>query len=303
MARRGRHKGAFVKVQKNKAYFKRYQPKFRRRREGKTDYFARKRLCVQDKNKYNTPKYRLVVRITNKDIIAQVAYARLQGDVIICASYSHELPRYGITVGLTNYSAAYATGLLVGRRILQKFGLDSMYKGQLQVDGDEYYEADNDSDNEKSTFQCYLDTGLARTSTGARIFGVLKGAADAGLDIPHSCKRFPGFSDGKLDASVHKKHIMGGHVAEYMDSLEEENEEAFKKQFSRYIKNGIDSDTIEDMYMKAHEAIRADPATKPAPKKEVDKKRWTRARISYAQRKDRVKQKKASFLRAQEAEE
>ena len=66
MARRGRHKGAFVKVQKNKAYFKRYQPKFKRRREGKTDYFARKRLCVQDKNKYNTPKYRLVVRITNK---------------------------------------------------------------------------------------------------------------------------------------------------------------------------------------------------------------------------------------------
>merc|ERR1711963_1382065 len=68
----------FVAVQKNKAYFKRYQVKFRRRREGKTDYFARKRLCVQDKNKYNTPKYRLVVRITNKDIIAQVAYARLR---------------------------------------------------------------------------------------------------------------------------------------------------------------------------------------------------------------------------------
>ena len=48
----------FVKVVKNKAYFKRYQVKFRRRREGKTDYFARKRLVVQDKNKYNTPKYR-----------------------------------------------------------------------------------------------------------------------------------------------------------------------------------------------------------------------------------------------------
>merc|ERR1711917_106827 len=70
---RGRGKKTFVAVQKNKAYFKRYQVKFRRRREGKTDYFARKRLCVQDKNKYNTPKYRLVVRITNKDIIAQVA--------------------------------------------------------------------------------------------------------------------------------------------------------------------------------------------------------------------------------------
>jgi len=63
---RGRSKGTFVAVLKNKAYFKRYQPKFKRRREGKTDYFARKRLCVQDKNKYNTPKYRLVVRVTNK---------------------------------------------------------------------------------------------------------------------------------------------------------------------------------------------------------------------------------------------
>jgi ribosomal protein L18 len=42
----------FVKVQKNKAYFSRFQVKFRRRREGKTDYRQRKRLVCQDKNKY-----------------------------------------------------------------------------------------------------------------------------------------------------------------------------------------------------------------------------------------------------------
>lgn len=66
----------FVKVVKNRAYFKRYQTKFKRRREGKTDYYARKRLTVQDKNKYNTPKYRLIVRFTNKDIIAQVRKIR-----------------------------------------------------------------------------------------------------------------------------------------------------------------------------------------------------------------------------------
>jgi len=40
--------------------------------EGKTDYYARKRLVVQDRNKYNTPKYRLIVRFTNKDVICQV---------------------------------------------------------------------------------------------------------------------------------------------------------------------------------------------------------------------------------------
>jgi len=37
-----------------------------------------------------------------------------------------------------------------------------------------------------------LDIGLARTTTGARIFGAMKGAADGGIDIPHSVKRFPG---------------------------------------------------------------------------------------------------------------
>jgi hypothetical protein len=42
--------------------------------EGKTDYYARKRLVIQDKNKYNTPKYRMIVRVTNRDIICQVSY-------------------------------------------------------------------------------------------------------------------------------------------------------------------------------------------------------------------------------------
>jgi len=47
----------------------------------------------------------------------QVAYARIEGDVIVCAAYSHELPRYGVKVGLTNYAAAYCTGLLLARRV------------------------------------------------------------------------------------------------------------------------------------------------------------------------------------------
>lgn len=88
----------FVKVVKNKQYFKRYQVKFKRRREGKTDYYARKRLIFQDKNKYNTPKYRLIVRLSNRDITCQIAYSRIEGDRIVCAAYSHELPNYGVKV-------------------------------------------------------------------------------------------------------------------------------------------------------------------------------------------------------------
>lgn len=50
-------------------------------------------------------------------LLLQVAYAKIEGDVIICAAYAHELPRYGIKVGLTNYAAAYCTGLLLARRV------------------------------------------------------------------------------------------------------------------------------------------------------------------------------------------
>lgn len=92
----------FVKVVKNKQYFKRYQVKFKRRREGKTDYYARKRLIFQDKNKYNTPKYRLIVRLSNRDVTAQIAYSRIEGDRVVCAAYSHELPKYGVKVSVAH---------------------------------------------------------------------------------------------------------------------------------------------------------------------------------------------------------
>merc|ERR1712215_600306 len=177
-------KMGYVKVIKNRAYFKRFQVKFKRRREGKTDYYARKRLVTQDKNKYNTPKYRLIVRFTNKNIVCQIAHAKLEGDVVVCAAYSHELPRYGVKVGLTNYAAAYCTGLLLARRILQKFNLDSVYEGNTDVNGEMYCVEDNDDG--PGAFRACLDVGLARTSTGAKVFAALKGAVDGGLDIPHS---------------------------------------------------------------------------------------------------------------------
>jgi len=291
----------FVKVVKNKAYFKRFQPKFKRRRQGKTDYYARKRLVVQDKNKYNTPKYRLVVRITNHDIICQIVYARIEGDVVVTSAYAHELPRYGVKLGLTNYSAAYCTGLLLARRHLKKLGLDSTYKGVEQATGEDYNV--EQADGQPGAFRCYLDVGLARTSTGARIFGALKGACDGGMDIPHNEKRFAGFDAEakKFNAEVHRGHIFGLHVAQYMRKLQEDDDEAFKRQFARFIKEGITPDTMEAMYKKAHAAIRANPdsvkKTKPEPKKDAKPKRFTKKKMSSAEKKNRVKQRKVYLKR------
>jgi len=293
----------FVKVVKNKQYFKRYQVKFKRRREGKTDYYARKRLIFQDKNKYNTPKYRLIVRLSNRDITCQIAYSRIEGDKIVCAAYSHELPKYGVKVGLTNYAAAYCTGLLVARRILQKLGLDSLYAGCTEVTGEEYNV--EPLDDGPGAFRCFLDVGLSRTTTGARVFGAMKGAVDGGLNIPHSVKRFPGYSaESKIfNAEVHRSHIFGQHVADYMRTLEEEDQEAFKRQFSRYIALGIRADDLEEVYKKAHANIRADPAHKKVEHaKPATKKRWNAAKLTLEQRKQKVADRKAAFLAKLKAE-
>ncbi|EJD53600.1 hypothetical protein AURDEDRAFT_110414 [Auricularia subglabra TFB-10046 SS5] len=290
----------FVKLVKNNAYFSRFQVKYRRRREGKTDYYARKRLVTQAKNKYNAPKYRLVVRITNKDIICQIVYARLQGDFVLVAARSAELPRYGINHGLTNWAAAYATGLLVARRALKKLGLDEKYQGVTEPDGTLTLTEALDDDDAPRPFKCFLDVGLRRTSTGARVFGALKGASDGGIYIPHSDKRFPGYDaeNKSLDAEVLKKYIYGGHVAEYMESLEEEDDERFKKQFSSYLEDGIGSEDINEIYEKAHEAIREDPTFKSSDKSKdwkAESLKYKQTRLTYDQRQERINAKIAAF--------
>ncbi|GJM92201.1 hypothetical protein PR202_ga08641 [Eleusine coracana subsp. coracana] len=280
--------GAFVKTQKTHAYFKRFQVKYKRRRAGKTDYRARIRLINQDKNKYNTPKYRFVVRFTNKDIVAQIISATITGDMVLAAAYSHELPRYGLEVGLTNYAAAYCTGLLLARRVLKMRDLDQEYEGNVEATGEDYSVEPAD---ERRPFRALLDVGLIRTTTGNRVFGALKGALDGGLDIPHGEKRFAGFKkdDKNLDAEVHRKYIYGGHVADYMRTLADEEPEKFQSHFSDYIKKGIDADGIEALYKKVHAAIRADPtmvkSNKPEPKQH---KRYNAKKLTYEQRKAKL---------------
>jgi len=302
----------FNRVQQSKAYFSRYQVKFRRRREGRTDYRQRKRLCTQDKNKYQSPKYRLVVRFTNRYVICQIAYALIDGDRILCQARSQELERYGLSVGLKNYAAAYCTGLLCARRLLQKIGLDETYEGNDEVDGEvvktEYdgktYYVD-EVDDDKKPFRALLDVGCKATTTGCRIFGALKGAADGGLDIPHSEKRFPGYDrDAKeYDAEMHKERIFGGHVAEYMEYLEEEDNQKYQEQFKSYIDEDIEADGLEDLYESVHEAIREDPSAGEKKEYSPDKSYKRTAKLSLAERKARVEAKKAAKIEELEMED
>ncbi len=50
-------------------------------------------------------------------MFSQIIYAKIEGDKVLVSAYGHELPRYGVKVGLTNYAATYCTGLLLARRV------------------------------------------------------------------------------------------------------------------------------------------------------------------------------------------
>jgi large subunit ribosomal protein L5e len=327
---------AFVKIVKNKAYSKRMQVKPKRRRQGKTDYYARRRLTCQRKNKYDSKKYRLVVRRTCTKIITQIIYSTMTGDKVLCAADSQELKAHGLTAGLTNYSACYATGLLLARRLLKQVGLAEEYKANGKVDGEMFLV---ECEGEKRPFKALMDVGIQRTTTGARIFGALKGACDGGINVPHSTKRFPGYSKAKIeiitnkrgkatdteksgakyDAKVHKERIFGTHVTTYMNAVKKEDPAKYKTLFSQWDKclTTNKAKTCEDVYKKVHKAIIANPDrkkgkgnAKPVRKVVTDGfakvfanskgKKWLRhSRLSKEQRTANVQSKFAAALAAQ----
>lgn len=132
-----------------------YSMKFRRRKEGKTDY--RKRLAL-----LKSRKDRLVVRVLSRQVTAQIISYKNAGDVVKASATSLELRKYGWKGATGNAPAAYLTGMLIG------------YKAKG-----------------KNIGECVLDIGLHTPVNGSNVFAALKGAVDAGLNIPHSEDAFP----------------------------------------------------------------------------------------------------------------
>merc|ERR1711865_536227 len=146
----------------------------------------------------------------------------------------------------------------------KQFGQADTIKGKEELNGEEYHVEEEET--EKRPFKCILDVGVRRTVVGARMWGALKGAADGGLHVPHSARNFPGFkpaeekgADPEYDAEEHKSRIFGGHVKEYMESLQEEDPTKYEAHFAKFVANDIDADKMEDMYGDAHKKIRENP--------------------------------------------
>lgn len=186
----------------------RYCVPFRRRREGKTDYKARKALLLSGKP-------RLVTRGSLKHMIAQIVIAKPSGDEVIVSAHSRELAKnYGWKAPRGNLPAAYLTGLLCG--------LKAKAKGVKEV---------------------ILDIGLHSPSKGARVFAVLKGALDAGVNVPHSDEKFP-----------EEKRTQGEQIAEYAESLAS-NPEEYQTRFSKYLEQKLSPEKLPKHFAEVKKAI------------------------------------------------
>lgn len=147
---------------------------FRRRREGKTDY--KRRLAL-----LKSGKHRLVVRKSLKYIRTQIIEFDEASDKTIVAVSSDALPKMGWKFACDNAPAAYLTGLLIGRAAKNK-----------KID------------------KAVADVGLQSPTKGSRVYAAVKGAIDAGLDIPCDTKMFPS-----------EERISGKHIAAYNKKFKE----------------------------------------------------------------------------------
>lgn len=264
-------------------------------------------------------------------IICQIVYSTIECDKVLCQANSKELVHIGIRAGFTNYAASYATGLLLARRLLKQLKLEELYKGVNEATG-EHFDVNKDLENRRSEgeviwkrpFKAALDIGVVRSTNGNKVFAAMKGACDGGLHVPHKTRCFPGATKDdkkwKYDASAHRHRIYGGHVADYMDYLQQQSDEAYDRQFSQWSGNAGSLDAmykgntvnLEALYKKVHAEIRAKPdAHKKTPLANpvrthegimitTGKGSYPReVRLTDAERKERIKQK---IMNAQNAD-
>ena len=186
-----------------------YVVKYRRRRENKTDY--RKRLKL-----LKSGKPRLVVRRFLNNIQAQIIEYDEKGDRTLITVHSKILEKkYGWKGHRGNLPTAYLVGLLIG--------LEAKKRGINEV---------------------ILDIGRYESTKGNSLYAVLKGALDAGLDIPHSEEILPDES-----------RIKGEHIKNYALLLKEKDPEKYNKQFSRYLKNGLEPEKIVEHFEEVKNKI------------------------------------------------
>ncbi len=167
------------------AHGKNQRLRFKRRRDGETDYRRRMKLLRGE-----TP--RAVVRISNTQTICQLVEFNPDGDIVIASVNGKALvDKYLWPEDASRKSipASYLTGFA-----LAKNAMSSGHESAI------------------------LDIGLSASSKGSRVFAALKGMIDAGLEIPHGEDVLP---DEDRINGMHIDESMGDKVKKSIKAIEE----------------------------------------------------------------------------------
>jgi len=170
--------------------------KLKRRRMKKTDYYQRLNLL-------KSGKFRLVIRKSLNNMLAQIVRYHPKGDQIITSAMTKELKKYG-WLGGNNTCSAYLTGLLIGYKA-KKIGINELVP----------------------------DIGLNRSTKGCKIYALIKGCLDAGINININEKIIPS-----------EDRILGKHIENYAKIIKEKGE--YEKRFSKYKERGLDAEHISE---------------------------------------------------------
>ena len=82
-----------------------------------------------------------------------------------------------------------------------------------------------------------LDIGLTAPTKGSRLFAVLNGALDAGMEVPHD------------DSKLVNDRAKGEHIAKYGKTLGAGSEE-YTAKFSKYLGQEISPEEISEHFSK-----------------------------------------------------
>ncbi|MBT4539661.1 50S ribosomal protein L18 [Candidatus Woesearchaeota archaeon] len=121
---------------------------YRRKREKKTDYKKRLHLLT-------SRRPRVVIRLTNTRLIAQLVQFQPAGDLVLVGVQSTSLRKFGWQYSCKNFPAAYLTGLLFAKK--------SVAAGFKEA---------------------ILDTGLLTPLRKGKVYAFLRGVLDGGLQVP-----------------------------------------------------------------------------------------------------------------------
>jgi len=146
--------------------------KYKRKRQGRTNYRKRLTLLTGGKN-------RLVIRKSLKHITAQFVRYNEDGDKVLITAHSKTLEKNGWTHSKGSVPAAYLTGILLAHHA-----------------------------KKQNIREAIVDSGIAVSVKGSRIYAVIRGVIDSGITVPCDKEMLPS------DERIQGKHLKNGMDAD-----------------------------------------------------------------------------------------